>query len=320
MAVSPALQAMALDEDGTPNVHQCIRWVMKKVKSVAKTSRVEDSRNMKGFDFRGIDDVLNAVGPRFREIGIISIPHVLDMATDRVETVKDGNRRVTNYARAHVQYEFVGPAGDSLKCEVVGEAMDYGDKATSKAMSVAFRTALIQVLALPTQEARDPDHDQYEMAPAKTARDFAELVMAADVTMDQLRDYWLQARDGRKLTHQVTGPDGKRLILRDLIMGRKIALEREFDQQIADEAPRTKNGKLNRAKMTDAERKERGIPGRADAKAFKEEHDALVNGVMDNGGKMADRDTGPAFDDPWAHVPPGDYSTPSSALTNGAPE
>lgn len=319
MANSPAAQALALDDDGTPTVHQCIRWVMKRVKAVAKTEKVKDTQYMKGFDFRGIDNVLNAVGPRFREIGIIAIPHVLDLATDRVETLKDGNRRATNYARITIRYEFVGPAGDSLTCEVVGEAMDSGDKATSKAMSVAFRTALIQVLALPTQEERDPDHDLYELAPAKTAKDFAELIMATDITMDNLRDYWLQARDGKKLTHRVTGPDGKAIALGDLIKGRKNALENEFAATMEDTAPRTQNGKLNRAKMTDAERTERGIPGRADAKAFKAEHDALVNAVMDNGGKLADRDTGPAFDDPWSQVPPGDFSNPATpaATSNG---
>lgn len=311
MALSPAQQAMALDADGVPTIHQCIRWVMKKVKHVAKSDRVEGTRFMKGFDFRGIDKILNAVGPKFRDIGIISIPHVLEEAIDRVETVKDGDRRVTNYARLRVQYEFIGPGGDSLKCEVVGEAMDYGDKATSKAMSVAMRTALIQVLAIPTQEERDPDHDLYEMAPAKTARDYAELVMAAGITMDQLRDLYLQARDTKKLLHSVTGPDGKRITLNDLFRGRKAALEHELTQEMEDTAPRTKNGKLNRAKMTDAERAERGIPDRKTATKFKEEHDAIVNQVMDNGGKLADRDTGPAFDDPWETIPPGDFSTPT---------
>jgi len=39
--------------------------------------------------------------------------------------------------------------------------MDSGDKATAKAMSVAFRTALLQSLSLPTDEV-DPDATSYE--------------------------------------------------------------------------------------------------------------------------------------------------------------
>ena len=39
--------------------------------------------------------------------------------------------------------------------------MDAGDKATAKAMSVAFRTALLQSLCLPTDDI-DPDAQSYE--------------------------------------------------------------------------------------------------------------------------------------------------------------
>ena len=44
---------------------------------------------------------------------------------------------------------------------VAAEAWDSGDKAAPKAMSVAFRTALLQALALPTDDP-DPDSQSYE--------------------------------------------------------------------------------------------------------------------------------------------------------------
>jgi hypothetical protein len=43
--------------------------------------------------------------------------------------------------------------------------MDAGDKATAKAMSVAFRTALLQSLSLPTDDV-DPDAHSYERSSA----------------------------------------------------------------------------------------------------------------------------------------------------------
>ena len=59
--------------------------------------------------------------------------------------------------------------------------MDGGDKATAKAMSVAFRIALLQALALPTSEP-DPDSTSYERSPAKNAamkdRDLASKIHA----------------------------------------------------------------------------------------------------------------------------------------------
>ena len=67
-----------------------------------------------------------------------------------------------------VDYVFYGPAGDQITARVLGEAFDSGDKAGAKAMSVAFRTALLQALSLPTDES-DPDHASYEReaAPVK---------------------------------------------------------------------------------------------------------------------------------------------------------
>jgi hypothetical protein len=68
--------------------------------------------------------------------------------------------------KVKVTYTFIGANGDSIKATVVGEAMDAGDKATAKAMSVAFRTALLQALSLPTDEP-DPDSSSYERSSAK---------------------------------------------------------------------------------------------------------------------------------------------------------
>jgi hypothetical protein len=70
------------------------------------------------------------------------------------------------HVKVKVTYTFIGANGDSIKATVVGEAMDAGDKATAKAMSVAFRTALLQALSLPTDEP-DPDSSSYERSSAK---------------------------------------------------------------------------------------------------------------------------------------------------------
>lgn len=82
--------------------------------------------------------------------------------------------------RVIVQYVFAAEDGTTLAATVAAEALDSGDKATAKAMSVAFRTALLQALCLPTDEP-DPDHDIYERAPQlpEMDRDSFERAMAA---------------------------------------------------------------------------------------------------------------------------------------------
>lgn len=144
--------------DEQPSIYVALAKVMTDVRSVAKGDR----NNAQNFSFRGIDAVLNAVGPALRKHGVIVVPFVQTHETEIVETGK--NRTPMKAVTLTVQYTFYGPSGDSLISVVPGEAFDSGDKAFSKAMSVALRTALIQTLALPTDE-RDPDQDSYERAP-----------------------------------------------------------------------------------------------------------------------------------------------------------
>lgn len=119
----------------------------------------KDSKNtQQGFMFRGIDAVINTAAPELIRHGVVVFPEVLDYQYGVVEVGKA--RTPMGHARVTVKYTFHGPAGDSLSGSAVGEAMDSGDKATAKAMSVAFRTFLLQALTLPTNES-DPDATTY---------------------------------------------------------------------------------------------------------------------------------------------------------------
>lgn len=142
-------------------VHQALLGVMQAVRAVGK-----DQQNpQQGFRFRGVDAVLNAVGPAFREHGLMLIPHVRDVTYTTEEIGQQ--RRPTGFARVVVDYTLVGPDGSSLSGSAPGEGMDYGDKALPKAMSVALRTFLLQVLCLPTEDAHpDPDSEVYDRSPA----------------------------------------------------------------------------------------------------------------------------------------------------------
>lgn len=134
--------------------------VMEAVGHVSKTER-NQSQN---FNFRGIDAIMNAVSPALRKHGVVVVPHVLESEYDTV-TVGRNNTQM-GHARVTVQYTFWAEDGTNISATVAAESMDSGDKATAKAMSVAFRTALLQALCLPTDE-RDPDADSYERAPVQ---------------------------------------------------------------------------------------------------------------------------------------------------------
>ena len=138
----------------TPTVHQAISRVMGDVQSVRK-----DSKNQKqGFSFRGIDAVMNAVGPVLRKHGVTIIPEDVDVHRSNGTTA---NGKQTAEVVIKVTYRVYGPGGDSINGRVAAEAMDLGDKAVTKAMSVAYRTFLLQALTIPTDDP-DPDSVTYE--------------------------------------------------------------------------------------------------------------------------------------------------------------
>ena len=146
----------------TPAIHTALAAVMEDCKAVAKRDRNEHQR----FLFRGIDAVVNAVGPVLRKHGVTVRPVVQSVTYDNVLT---STGKPATACRVIVDYVFGAGDGSELTATVAAEAWDNGDKAAPKAMSVAFRTALLQTLALPTDEP-DPDAHTYERAPADPVR------------------------------------------------------------------------------------------------------------------------------------------------------
>lgn len=126
--------------------------------------RKGDRNNQQNFSFRGIDAVTNAVSPALRKAGVIVTPQVIDYQYGSVTVGSKGT--VMGHVKVMVRYTFHAPDGSSLETIVPAESFDSGDKATAKAMSVAFRTCLLQTLCLPTDDV-DPDATSYERAPSR---------------------------------------------------------------------------------------------------------------------------------------------------------
>lgn len=134
-------------------IYAALAAVMADVDHVSKRDRNEHQR----FLFRGIDAVVNAVGPVLRQHQVVVVPNVEHVSYDTVAT---STGKPATACRVLATYTFYAPDGSSIDTRVAAEAWDAGDKAAPKAMSVAFRTALLQALALPTDEP-DPDTQTY---------------------------------------------------------------------------------------------------------------------------------------------------------------
>lgn len=198
------------DAPAVPTIQQALAAVMADVRGVGK----DDVNSQQGYKFRGIDAVVNAVGPSLRKNNVVVLPAIQSYEYNEVLVGK--NRTPMGHARLIVKYTFVGPAGDTLEAITPGEANDSGDKATPKAMSVAFRTALLQALALPTDEP-DPDAHTYQRSAQQ--QEHIDLIneiarLAGDTDGRQkVLERWAVEHDGQHIGQATSLPD--LLALRD---------------------------------------------------------------------------------------------------------
>lgn len=134
--------------------------VMGDIRAVTKDSTKTGGGG--SYKFRGIDAVMNAAGPAMRAHGVHVRPHkVLSLAY--VDVIVGDKKSAMQSVRLMVKYRVTGPDGSHFDGIVPGEAFDSGDKGTAKAMSVAYRTFLLQALTLPTDDP-DPDSVSHQRA------------------------------------------------------------------------------------------------------------------------------------------------------------
>jgi len=147
-------------------VYKAINAVQAELSSVGIT---KDRRNMQGsgYNFRGIDDVYNAIAPLLAKHSLCILPRVL--ARECIERISKSGGALF-YVTVEVEFDFVS-ADDGSKHTVktFGEAMDSGDKATNKAMSAAYKYAAFQAFSIPTESDNDADAHTHSVSASRPA-------------------------------------------------------------------------------------------------------------------------------------------------------
>ena len=147
------------------NVYQLISLV---AGELANTGISKNQRNSQGigYNFRGIDDVYNAIGPLLAKHGLSILPRTL--SRDCVERVS-GQGKALFYVTVDMEFDFVSAHdGSKHTVKMYGEAMDSGDKATNKAMSAAYKYAMFQAFCIPTEGDNDADSQTHNVAAKQT--------------------------------------------------------------------------------------------------------------------------------------------------------
>lgn len=135
-------------------IHQSILDVSAAIGAIGKDKRA-DIKTQSGqnfsYQFRGIDDVLDALHPALIECGVTITPQVKALLP-----ITDGVLLTVDYVIGNV-------VGDTITATFVGEGRDRGDKAAQKAQSNAYKYMAFQTFCIPV-DVSDSDNTQYEPA------------------------------------------------------------------------------------------------------------------------------------------------------------
>ena len=131
-------------------IYKAIADAMQDIQPIAKASR----NTQQGFQFRGIDQVMNELNPILTKHRIFVYPEVIN--TERSER-QTGKGSILLYSILTIKYHFAHEDGSEICVTVVGEGMDSGDKASNKAMAIGMKYACLQMFCIPTEDMPDPD-------------------------------------------------------------------------------------------------------------------------------------------------------------------
>ncbi|WFL66413.1 ERF family protein [Pantoea sp. X85] len=169
-------------------------------KEMAEKGISKDRKNVQqNFQFRGIDQVYNALAPMLAKHGLVILPRITERTVTERTTQKGG---VLFYVVVKAEFDFVATEDGSIHTVTTyGEAMDSGDKATNKAMSIAYKYAAFQAFCIPTEEtAVDPDAEVHHVAPQQKAKSAPDAALAAfteaamkKATLEELKQAFAKA-------------------------------------------------------------------------------------------------------------------------------
>ncbi len=140
-----------------PAIYRAIAGVIADVGSVAK----DKINRQQGFKYRSVDDVFNALHPALAKNKVFIVPRILEQTREMVGTTKNGAKMTL--AICKIKFTFYAEDGSFIESVIIGEGLDTGDKATNKAMAIAYKYACFQVFCIPTEDMVDPDAERPEL-------------------------------------------------------------------------------------------------------------------------------------------------------------
>lgn len=114
-----------------------------------------------GYEYRGIDDVYNALSSRLGAHKLCIAPNVVSCERTAI-TTRNGSKAA--HVLLTVNYSVTsGVDGSSFNSSVISEAIDTSDKALNKAMSNAYKNLAFQLFCIPVGPQNDVEYENHEI-------------------------------------------------------------------------------------------------------------------------------------------------------------
>ena len=146
-----------------PQVYRAINAISAEFSGAAIPKLHRNERD--DYLYRSIDDVLNRLSPLLAKHKLCVLPRVLDRtAADRAG---EGDLLLVSVS-VRVAFDLVSITDGSMhSIETFGEALDSSDKATAKALSSAYKHAMLQLFCVPVAQIEDADRNSHRLKQPK---------------------------------------------------------------------------------------------------------------------------------------------------------
>lgn len=167
-------------ENTEKQIYNSLCAIQKEIGAIGKNKRSPGV----SFAYRGIDDVMNELHPLLAEFGVTIVPEVVDHK--REERLTTSGKPMV-FSIMTIRYHFVAIDGSEVVATVVGEGQDLSDKASNKAMAIAYKYACFQVFCIPTEEMAKADPDGYQPESSKPTADQLRTYVDNCATLDDFK-------------------------------------------------------------------------------------------------------------------------------------
>lgn len=159
----------------TKLIYTKIPLIMSEIGHISKTG----TNTQQGYKYRSIDDVYKKLNELLSKHKVTIVPACTHL---EVSHYVDSKGAVVHKSVPTMGYTIYAEDGSSIFCSMPGEALDRSDKATAKAVSMAFKYMAMELFCIPIEGAAgDNEADNIEITAAKETKPVEKTLALVDL-------------------------------------------------------------------------------------------------------------------------------------------